>query len=162
MNDEISKESIGFVLKGGKLTASALKAMIRKYLEHKRNQKNMQRTDTHPYQGKQTVKQLAEQNSGLSNIEITDKNIKGFERIAKKYGVDFAVKKARGTKPAKYYVFFKGRDLDAIDSAFKEYANKKVKQAGKPSVLKQLTKLKAAIKNQVTDKTKNRNQNRSR
>ena len=33
-----------------------------------------------------------EQNTELTNIEITDQNIKSFERVAKKYNIDFALK----------------------------------------------------------------------
>lgn len=58
--------------------------------------------------GKQTVKQLIGQNQGVSNIEITDSNIKSFERVARKYGVDFAVKKDRSVSPPKYLVFSRG------------------------------------------------------
>ena len=50
-------------------------------------------------QGKQTVKQLIGQNQGVSNIEITDPSIKEFEKIARKYGVDYAVKKDRSSSP---------------------------------------------------------------
>ena len=49
--------------------------------------------------GKQTVKELAKQNRGMSNIEITKDNIKGFERYAKKFGVDFALKKGGSKEP---------------------------------------------------------------
>ena len=56
--------------------------------------------------GKQTVKELIGQNAGVSNIEITDKNIKSFEQVARKYGVDYALKKdTTGEKP-KYLVFW--------------------------------------------------------
>ena len=58
--------------------------------------------------GKQTVKQLIGQNQGVSNIEITDPSIKEFEKIARKYGVDYAVKKDRSSSPPKYLIFFKG------------------------------------------------------
>ena len=37
------------------------------------------------HRGKQTLKQLAGQNAGLANIEITDQNIKSFTHVAKKY-----------------------------------------------------------------------------
>ncbi len=37
------------------------------------------------YHGKQSLKKLAQQNVQLSNIEITDNNIKAFEKVAKKY-----------------------------------------------------------------------------
>ena len=67
--------------------------------------------------GKQTVKQLIGQNQGVSNIEITDPSIKEFEKIARKYGVDYAVKKDRSSSPPKYLIFFKGRDADALTAA---------------------------------------------
>lgn len=54
------------------------------------------------------MKQLIGQNQGVSNIEITDSNIKSFERVARKYGVDFAVKKDRSVSPPKYLVFSRG------------------------------------------------------
>ena len=46
-----------------------------------------------PKQGKVTVKELAKQNAGMVNIEITNKNIKSFERYARKYGINYALKK---------------------------------------------------------------------
>ena len=64
--------------------------------------------------GKQTVKELVGQGAGVTSIEISDKNIKSFESIARKYGVDFAVKKDSTEKPPTYLVFFKGRDTDAL------------------------------------------------
>ena len=53
--------------------------------------------------GKQTVKQLGGQNQGISNIEITDPYSKEFEKIARKYGVDYAVKKDRSSSPPVSY-----------------------------------------------------------
>ena len=45
--------------------------------------------------GKISVKKLIGEGvgGGTSSIEITDGNIKSFERVAKKYNVDFAIKK---------------------------------------------------------------------
>ncbi len=68
--------------------------------------------------GKQTLKQLMKQNAGVSNIEITEGNIKAFESTAKKYGIDFALKKDSTESPPRYLVFFKGRDADALTAAF--------------------------------------------
>ena len=39
------------------------------------------------------MRQLMKQNAGVSNIEITDSNIKAFESTAKKYNIDFFAKK---------------------------------------------------------------------
>ena len=108
--------------------------------------------------GKQTVKQLIGQNQGVSNIEITDSNIKSFERVARKYGVDFAVKKDRSVSPPKYLIFFKGRDADALTAAFKEYTAKEVRRASKDksSVLEQLRALKAKVLSLTPDKSRNK------
>ena len=79
-------------------------------------------------------RELIGQNQGVSNIEITDPSIKEFEKIARKYGVDYAVKKDRSSSPPKYLIFFKGRDADALTAAFTEYTGKKVKKQRKQSV----------------------------
>ena len=73
------------------------------------------------YKGKQSLDKLMKQNVQLSNIEITDGNIKSFERVAKKYSIDFSLKKDVTADPPRYYVFFKARDADVMTAAFKEY-----------------------------------------
>ena len=101
------------------------------------------------------MKQLIGQNQGVSNIEINDPSIKDFERIARKYGVDYAVKKDRSTSPPKYLIFFKGRDADALTAAFSEYTQKKVKKADRsecPSVLEKLAQFKELVKSAVVDR----------
>ena len=76
-----------------------------RYMAHRKEKKlQKQRSRDAPVipHGKQTVKQLVGQNQGISNIEITDPSIKEFEKIARKYGVDYAVKKDRSISPPKY------------------------------------------------------------
>jgi hypothetical protein len=97
----------------------------------------------------------------MNSIEITDQNIKDFERVAKKYGVDFAVMKDKHEVPPKYVVFFKGKDADAITNAFKEYTADIVKKAARPSVLAELRKLAQIVKNTVVDKVKHKNKEQS-
>ena len=88
------------------------------------------------YRGKQSLKHLARQNAGLANIEISDKNIKAFTQVAKKYHVDFALKKDTTAEKPRYLVFFKSRDADAITAAFQEFTARKVLR--KPSIRKRL------------------------
>ena len=93
-----------------KVHRSLLKAAISKYMAHckeKKLQKKRSRDAPVTPHGKQTVKQLIGQNQGISNIEITDPSIKEFEKIARKYGVDYAVKKDRSSSPPKYLIFSK-------------------------------------------------------
>ena len=111
--------------------------------------------------GKQTVSQLVKQGHGVTNIEINDKNIKSFESIARKYGIDFAVKKDSTEQPPKYLVFFKGRDADAVTAAFAEYSARQLARESKPSVLNMIKDLMERVKHQVLDLTQNRNRGQS-
>ena len=160
MQEEVENRTLTLVVSGTKFTGRLFKAAISKYMAHRREKKlEKQRSRDSPVtpKGKQTVKQLIGQNQGVSNIEINDPSIKDFERIARKYGVDYAVKKDRSTSPPKYLIFFKGRDADALTAAFTEYTGKKVKKTEKterPSVLTKLKQFKELVKNAVVDRTK--------
>ena len=139
MQEEVEQRTVTLAISTSKMTANVLKSAISKYLAYRKEKK---REGPVKPCGKQSVKQLVGQNQGVSNIEITDKNIKDFERIARKYGVDFALKKDRtGDKP-KYLVFFKARDADALTAAFREYTAKTDRKKERPSVLKMLRRFK--------------------
>ena len=129
MQDEINEKVVALSVKGAKLTAETLQKAIKAMLAQAKKQQEKQ------LHGKQTLKQLAKQNAGLSNIEITEGNIKAFEQTAKKYGIDFALKKDSTETPPRYLVFFKGRDADALTAAFKEFSAKKLNKEQKPSKL---------------------------
>ena len=160
MQEEVENRTLTLVVSGTKFTGRLFKAAISKYMAHRREKKlNKQRGRDSPVtpKGKQTVKQLIGQNQGVSNIEINDPSIRDFERIARKYGVDYAVKKDRSTSPPKYLIFFKGRDADALTAAFSEYTQKKVKKADRserPSVLEKLAQFKELLKNTVVDRSR--------
>lgn len=160
MQEEVENRTLTLVVSGTKFTGRLFKAAISKYMAHRREKKLVkQRSRDSPVtpKGKQTVKQLIGQNQGVSNIEINDPSIKDFERIARKYGVDYAVKKDRSASPPKYLIFFKARDADALTAAFSEYTQKKVKKADRserPSVLEKLAQFKELLKNTVVDRSR--------
>lgn len=93
MQEEVTQKTIALYVKVGKgaarLTEQALQKAIQKFLEQK----------SKPAHGKQTMRQLMKQNAGVSNIEITDSNIKAFESTAKKYNIDFSLKKVTRRPP---------------------------------------------------------------
>ena len=158
MQEEVENRTLTLVVSSAKFSGRLLKTAVDKYLAHLKEQKQQKNRDA-PVKpkGKQTVKQLIGQNQGVSNIEITDPSIKEFEKIARKYGVDYAVKKDRSTSPPKYLIFFKPRDADALTAAFTEYTGKKVKKIEKterPSVLAKLNQFKELVKHAVVDRTK--------
>ena len=111
-------------------------------------------------QGKQTLKQLMKQNAGVSNIEIAEGNIKAFESTAKKYGIDFALKKDTTENPPRYLVFFKGRDADVLTAAFKEFSAKKLTQEQKPSIRKALATFREAAKQLNANRQKTKHKDR--
>ena len=141
MQEEVENRTVTLVISATKLTGRVLKAAVAKFLAHQKA-KIAEKKRAGPVKptGKQTVKQLVGQNQGVANIEISNKNIKDFDRVARKYGVDYAVKKDKTLSPPKYMVFFKARDADALTAALKEYAGKKERL---PSVLKKLRDLTA-------------------
>ncbi len=132
MQDEVNEKVVALSIKGTKLTAEMLQKAMKALLA-----KGKQQVGKQPH-GKQTLRQLMKQNAGVSNIEITDSNIKAFESTAKKYGIDYALKKDATEQPPRYLVFFKGRDADVLTAAFKEFSARKLTQEQKPSIRKAL------------------------
>ncbi len=92
-------------------------------------------------QGKQSVRTLLRQNRGVSSVEISKTGIRGLERYAKKYGIDYAIRKDTSEVPPRYLVFFKAPDAEAFNSAFKEYSASLLNKDKRPSVLAKLHEL---------------------
>ena len=132
MQEEVENRAVVLAVRAARLTGEVLKDAVSKYLAY-RKEKSLKNGSVRPA-GRQTVKQLVGQDQGVSNIEITEKNIKGFERVARKYGVDYAVKKDGSGEVPKYLVFFKARDADALTAAFTEYTRKTEKKKEKEPV----------------------------
>ena len=158
MQEEITQKTLALCVETGKMTAQLLQQAMKKVLaDMEKHKKNPQLRHS-----KQTLRQLMKHNTGVSNIEITDKNIKSFEQVARKYGVDYALKKdTTGEKP-KYLVFFKARDADALTAAFTEYTAKVLKKDKQPSILEQLAKFKALVQTKVMDRVKNKDKELTR
>ena len=57
----------------------------------------------------------------------------------------------------KYLIFFKGRDADALNAAFKEYSAKEItKETQRPSVVKRLHQFKALVLGMKRDPVKSK------
>lgn len=138
MQEEVTQKTIALVFKSSRLTADVLKKAMKMYLEHQKHRKQTAH-------GKISVKELVGQGVGASSIEVTDNNIKSFERVARKYNVDFAVKKDKTTQPPKYMVFFKGRDADVITQAFKEFVKVNEKKQTRVSVKEKLAEFRERL-----------------
>ena len=146
MQEEIEEKTVRLAITSTKLSIRAIMAGVRLYMRHRAN-KRLDSIDAH-IQGKQSIDELVKQNQGVTSMEIGDKGIKTFERIAKKYGVDFAITKDKSQKPPVYTAFFKARDTDALESVMNEYTRKMIKRDERPSVLEKLKQLVEKVKAQ--------------
>ena len=156
MQEEVESRTLTLIINGSKLTGRTLKSAMSQYLAHRRNKKlNRRQSASVTPHGKQKVKQIVKQGQGVSTIDIPD-SIRDFERIARKYGVDYAIKRDRSSDPPRFLIFFKSRDADALTAAFNEYAGNKVKKASRPSVLQRLAHFKELVKNTVVNREKRR------
>ncbi len=147
VQEEVNQKAVAISVKATKLTGRLLAKVIAAAL------RKMQQARDAPHHGKQTVKQLARQNAGMQSIEITDDNIGSFEKYARKYGVDFALKRDNGSPP-KWMVFFKARDADALTAAFTEFSRDTLKRVSRPSVRESMRNFKELIQHKVLDRSK--------
>ena len=147
VQEEVNQKAVAISVKATKLSGRLLAKVIAAAL-HK-----IRQTRDAPHHGKQTVKQLARRNAGLQSIEITDENIGSFEKYARKYGVDFALKRDNGSPP-KWMVFFKARDADALTAAFTEFSRDTLKRVSRPSVREAMRSFKELIQHKVIDRSK--------
>lgn len=151
MQEEVNNKVISLSIRTAKITADLLRATIQKYLADMEKQKaraaSEPKKQTQP-KGKQSLKKMMDQGSELKNIEITDNNIRSFDRVARKYGIAYSLKKDISVEPPKYMVFFKAKDVDVMTAAFKEYAGINLKKSKRVSVRKKLMLAKERVAKQ--------------
>ena len=153
MHEEVNEKSVALVVKAGKMTASVLARAMQSYLNRNKSGK-VKGEKVKP--GEISMKKLAIETGGnTANIEITDKNIKAFDPIAREFGIRYALKKHE--QGGRYYVFFNARSEDAMMAAFKKFTAKQTRKASRPSVLSELRKLVEQVKNMAVNKTKHKN-----
>ena len=157
MQEEIVQRTENLAVNTTKLSARVLLKAIRWYLAHRKNKKlEKQAIANQPKHGKQTVKELIGQDAGVSTIDVAQTGLKDFQKVARKYGVDFAIVKDKTVDPPKYTVFFKSRDADALQRVVQEYSARELLRKQRPSVLAQLrkfTELVASLPKKVRQKT---------
>ncbi|HEZ7985832.1 MAG TPA: PcfB family protein [Ruminococcus sp.] len=109
-----TKKTIDISVKAEKMTADVLRSALQEFLSGKAEKK-----------GRMSYKQLQDKSvSKLDSIEVSDKNIRDFLKTARKYDVDFALKRDKNTKPTTYHVFFSAARTEDFKRAFSEYIGK--------------------------------------
>lgn len=148
-----AEEVVAVIIKAGKLSQKLFENAINEVLKCQNPKKGLS--------GKQSLNKLMKDSSSLQNIEITDKNIKSFEESARAYNITYALKKTTAETPPKYIVYFKGKDLEQVYKAFKDYERKQLTKGDRPSVVEKIKAIQQEQSKQVQrertrEKTKQR------
>ena len=133
VQEEVEQKTFNIVVSTTKLTARTVLNAGRTALQQYQSKLLADKSS-----GKQSVRMLLRQNRGVSSVEINKTGIRDFERYAKKYGIDYAIRKDSSEVPPRYLVFFKAPDVEAFNAAVKEYSASKTMR---PSVLEKLHEL---------------------
>lgn len=163
MQEEIENRTVNLAISTTKLTARGIIRLAAKGLAYIKRKSREAALKNEKPDGRQTIQQLIGQNQGVTNIDISQTDLKGFEKYARKYGVDYAITKDKSVFSPKYLVFFKARDADAMTAAFNAYSAEVLAKSKRPSALSKLHKLIDAVKSiptKVTSRDKQREQSR--
>ena len=132
MQEDIEHRAVTLAINTGKMTGRTFRNALAKLLHFLKN-KHQQHKQVKPC-GKQSVKKLIGQNQGVSRVNLShDDDVKQFELVARKYGVDYAITKVKGEKP-RYLIFFKARDNDALTAALEEYTAQRMRGKDKQAL----------------------------
>lgn len=146
MQEEIEQRTLVLIINAPKLTYRVLSKAIGAYLAHR---KEIARYGPVPTHGKQSLRRLQKQRQPLANVDISGAYKREFERIARKYGIDYAIKVDPNPEPAqdgkepmkRYLVFYRARDNDSFVAAFQEFERVTEEKKKGISVLEKLRRL---------------------
>lgn len=165
MQEEVENRTVNMVIMTSRVTTRAMMDGIRKYLNQNAHMKQSmrerkagvkieakqrrkeQRKAEGPH-GKQSVRQLVRHSNGLKQVPVQGEHLREFERVLKKYGVDFAIMKEAKANTPRYLVFFKAKDEAMLSNVLAECTEKQLgkKAVKKPSLLSALKEAKDLVK----------------
>lgn len=154
MQEEVENKTLTLGINTTKFTGNVLKTAISKYLAHRKEKKlqaSRDSPDVKPFV-KVSMTQLQQEYGDMRQIDVQDKSLRDFDRIARDHGVRYTVYK---TDKNHYQIFFKAPNEANMNAAFQKFAALKVKKAERrESALGRLDKFKALVKNAIVDRTK--------
>jgi hypothetical protein len=142
IDEEISRSTIAISVRASKLTARGLAYALGEAAKKIRK--------SQAPQGKQTVKQLLRHGGEASAIDLPGR-AKDFDRVARRWGVDYAIKRV---EKGKYLLFFKAKQADAITGCFSEYSRRMMNRGRdrRVSLREQLKRAKELVRDQPQQK----------
>lgn len=144
MQEHVEEQTKNLAVNTTKLTGKILWKAFQAFLRWQKNHSVLRNADEQ-VTGKMSLKELVGQGQGVNSAELADGSFKDFLKCAKAVGVDYAITKDKSVDPSKYTVFFKARDADALQEVMNRYAKMTMNREKRPSVLKQLNRLKEQV-----------------
>ena len=138
VNEQLTQEAIRFCYRGSKeVIHLSEKSMV--YIMKLYN------ATIKPAKDRISVKKLIRKDEGATCVDISKTELRDFQKVAKRYGVDFAVVNHKNSDPQTYSIFFKARDQDAITDVIRYYTEKKLMKEQKPSLKEKIDHYKQKI-----------------
>lgn len=111
MQERVNEKTVAIAVQATKMTGRLLARIGEMYLRHvrekRRDHKMAKSRDPSTFKqnqaGKVKIKTLMREGDGVSNVEIKDDSIKVFERLARKNGIKYAVKKDKTMEAEEAY-----------------------------------------------------------
>ena len=154
MQEEVESRTVTLAISTTRMTANVLKSAISKYLAYRKEKKLQASRDSPDVKsfGKVSMAELQQEHGDMRQLDVQDKSLRDFDRIAREHGVRYTVFE---TEKGHFQIFFKAPNEANMNAAFEKYAATKLKKAERrESVLDKLEKFKALVKNAVVDRTK--------
>ena len=142
MQEAVEEKSLNICVTTTRLTGQAVIEALRM------SQMRKMRGVTYKH-GRQRLRSLMRQGMALTNVRVLPDDMRDFQRVAKRYGIDFAVRRDSSFIPPRYFVFFKTTDMGAMTALIKEVARRQAARASRPSVRERITELAREVKKAV-------------
>lgn len=153
MQEEVEQKTITLTINAAKFTGRVLKQALSHFLAGRKQKSNAPTAKT----GRVTMRQLQKQYGELRSINVDDSNTRQFERIARKYHVQYKVYRC---EKGKYQIFFKAPNDAAMQAAFQEYVKKKLVKADRPPFREKLQNLREQIAATISEKVRRKERER--
>ena len=154
MQEELDNRTVALSVKASKLTAQVLAKVMTAAANKIKKEYNKAQA---PH-GRQSVRRLMKHGVSTSTIPL-DGDTKLFDRVARKYNVDYSFHK---TGPGKYLLFFKAGQADAITAAFSDFSKLVVArgQSKRPQVREQLARYAEQVRERPRQQERSREASR--
>lgn len=139
MQEEVEQKTVTLAVNAAKFTGRVLKEAISRHVQ---NTKSKKQQKTFTKSGRVTMRQLQKQYGDLRSVTVDDENTRTFERIARKYHVQYKVYRC---EKGKYQIFFKSPNAEAMNAAFEELLKTKMRKADREPITQTLQKLKEKL-----------------